>query len=174
MWSDARRPWCCKSCLVMSHIIRELLEPAGLNSWSQQASAAQGYNDLFCKWVPLLWGAFLHVSLSECCAQVALLTEEAALEKVLIWCVVICGYTAHVKIILSAWSVALLDAESHSIYSSGWSFKKLMVFHFFLPFVRYLLFSLMTVNHPFLSHDKAPRCFHLAVFGGVGKGTAGD
>lgn len=32
----------------------------------------------------------------------------------------------------------------------------------------------MTVNYPFLLHDKAPGCFYLAVFGGVGKGTAGD
>ncbi len=43
---------------VMRHIIRELLEPAGLNLWSQQASAAQGYNVLCSKWASLLWEVY--------------------------------------------------------------------------------------------------------------------
>lgn len=43
---------------VMRHIIRELLELAGLNLWSQQASAAQGYNVLCSKWASLLWEVY--------------------------------------------------------------------------------------------------------------------
>lgn len=35
-----------KAAPVMTQIIRELLEPARLNSRSQQASAARGHNDL--------------------------------------------------------------------------------------------------------------------------------
>lgn len=68
-----------KAAPVMAHIIRELLEPAGLHSWSQQASAAQGYSDLCHKWMPLLCGVFLHVSISEICSQMELSPDKVTL-----------------------------------------------------------------------------------------------
>lgn len=55
---------------VMRHIIRELPELAGMNSRSQQASAAQGYNVLCresCE--RCIFGRF---NQRECCAQIAL------------------------------------------------------------------------------------------------------
>lgn len=68
-----------KAAPVMAHIIRELLEPAGLHSWSQQASAGQGFSHLCLKWMPLLGG--VHVSISEICSQMALSPDKVTKKR---------------------------------------------------------------------------------------------
>lgn len=51
--------------------------------------------------------------------------------------------------------------------------SKLVCFRLDLPFKGDVLFPLVAVHYPLLTHNDAPRWLHLAVLGRVGKGTAG-